>query len=277
MSLQLPAILSPPTSCIPALALTVSCRRSGCRSRLAPSRVGFRFWASPFPSRLANASGRIVFNMVLFMDWQFVSGCSPPRLSTTQLPSTTDSQCSVRWGLSPHCWCALSGAVGTGSRRFNRTRGSASLPSFYYVDPHLSRGADQRAVCRFFGVRVHILHLHLHDIHDLFLGQFANLYLVRLLRTGCDIGRLFQKDRCWRCLGNKREGLVFIDSDHYRQDIASLFLRSGVKFLAESHNVHAILTERRTDRRRRIGLTSRNLQLDRCNNFFCHILSLNRP
>ncbi len=111
MSLQLPAILSPPTSCIPALALTVSCRRSGCRSRLAPSRVGFRFWASPFPSRLANASGRIVFNMVLFMDWQFASGCSPPRLSTTQLPSTTDSQCSVRWGLSPHCWCALSGAL----------------------------------------------------------------------------------------------------------------------------------------------------------------------
>src|SRR5712675_3397311 len=90
MSLQLPAILSPPTSCIPALALTVSCRRSGCRSRLAPSRVGFRFWASPFPSRLANASGRIVFNMVLFMDWQFASGCSPPRLSTTQLPSATD-------------------------------------------------------------------------------------------------------------------------------------------------------------------------------------------
>jgi hypothetical protein len=117
MSLQLPAILSPPTSCIPALALTVSCRRSGCRSRLAPSRVGFRFWASPFPSRLANASGRIVFNMVLFMDWQFASGCSPPRLSTTQLPSTTDSQCSVRWGLSPHCWCALSGALGRVSPR----------------------------------------------------------------------------------------------------------------------------------------------------------------
>jgi len=43
------------------------------------SQVGFRFWASPFPSRLANASGRIVFIMVLFMDWQFASGCSPPR------------------------------------------------------------------------------------------------------------------------------------------------------------------------------------------------------
>ena len=29
-----------------------------------------------------------MFNLVLFMDWQFVSGCFPPRLSTTQLPST---------------------------------------------------------------------------------------------------------------------------------------------------------------------------------------------
>jgi hypothetical protein len=34
--------------------------------------------------------GRIEFNIVLFMDWSFASGCSPPRLSTTQLPSATD-------------------------------------------------------------------------------------------------------------------------------------------------------------------------------------------
>jgi hypothetical protein len=34
--------------------------------------------------------GRIEFIIVLFMDWSFASGCSPPRLSTTQLPSATD-------------------------------------------------------------------------------------------------------------------------------------------------------------------------------------------
>jgi hypothetical protein len=34
--------------------------------------------------------GRIEFNIVLFMDWSLASGCSPPRLSTTQLPSATD-------------------------------------------------------------------------------------------------------------------------------------------------------------------------------------------
>jgi hypothetical protein len=64
------------------------------------------------PRVFANASGRIEFIIFLIMDWSFASGCSPPRLSTTQLPSATDSQCSVRWGLPPHCWCALSGARG---------------------------------------------------------------------------------------------------------------------------------------------------------------------
>ena len=34
--------------------------------------------------------GRIEFIIVLFTDWSFASGCSPPRLSTTQLPSATD-------------------------------------------------------------------------------------------------------------------------------------------------------------------------------------------
>jgi hypothetical protein len=34
--------------------------------------------------------GRIEFNLVLFTDWSFASGCSPPILSFTQLPSATD-------------------------------------------------------------------------------------------------------------------------------------------------------------------------------------------
>ena len=62
------------------------------RSRIFRSPFSGRipFLASSLKSRLANASGRIEFNIVLFMDWSFASGCSPPRLSTTQLPSATD-------------------------------------------------------------------------------------------------------------------------------------------------------------------------------------------
>jgi len=55
-----------------------------------PLRDGFRSWLRHRVGGLANASGRIEFNIVLFMDWSFASGCSPPRLSTTQLPSATD-------------------------------------------------------------------------------------------------------------------------------------------------------------------------------------------
>jgi hypothetical protein len=55
-----------------------------------PLRDGFRSWLRHRTGGLANASGRIEFNIVLFMDWSFASGCSPPRHSTTQLPSATD-------------------------------------------------------------------------------------------------------------------------------------------------------------------------------------------
>src|SRR6516164_3690143 len=116
MSLQLPTILPPPTPCIPFPTLTVS---PWVDVTLLPFSLPGQlsvFWASPFPSRLTNASGRIEFIIFLIMDWLFASGCSPPRLSATQLPSATDSQCSVRRGLPPRCWCALSGALGARSR-----------------------------------------------------------------------------------------------------------------------------------------------------------------
>ena len=56
----------------------------------SPFTGRFPFLASPLRRRLANASGRIEFIIVLFMDWSFASSCSPPRLSTSQLLSATD-------------------------------------------------------------------------------------------------------------------------------------------------------------------------------------------
>ena len=107
-----PFYLHPPHALLdPRSLLSPQARSRSCRSPF-PGRLPF--WASPFASRLANASGRIEFIIFLIMDWSFASGCSPPRLSATQFPSATDSQCSVRWGLPPHCWCALSGALAFG-------------------------------------------------------------------------------------------------------------------------------------------------------------------
>ena len=77
-----------------------------------PSRDGFRSWLRHRKAGSPMHLGRIEFNVVVFMDWSFASGCSPPRLSTTQLPSATDRPVfpSDR-GLSPYCWCVLSGAL----------------------------------------------------------------------------------------------------------------------------------------------------------------------
>lgn len=43
-----------------------------------------------------------------------------------------------------------------------------------------------------------------------------------------------------------------------------------VEFLAEARNVHAVLTQCRTNRRRRIRLAGRHLQLDVASYFLCH-------
>ena len=55
-----------------------------------PSRDGFRSWLRYTGAGSPMHLGRIEFNIVLFTDWSFASGCSPPRLSTTQLPSATN-------------------------------------------------------------------------------------------------------------------------------------------------------------------------------------------
>ena len=87
-----------------------SLHHRGRRSRLLPSRVSFRFRASPLASRLANTSGRIVFNPPrriygLAVRLRLLS--TPPSRAT-QLPSTTDSQCLCPMGTStPLLVCTL--------------------------------------------------------------------------------------------------------------------------------------------------------------------------
>ena len=84
-----PTILSPTTLCIP-----ICCSRfsPGIGRGIAalPSRDGFRSWLRHTGAGSPMHLGRIEFNIVLFTDWSFASGCSPPILSFTQLPSATD-------------------------------------------------------------------------------------------------------------------------------------------------------------------------------------------
>src|SRR6266481_4524245 len=134
MSLQLLTILSPPTPMHPCPTLTVLAAGQVAELPRSLSGSASVLGFTSLPRVFANASGRIEFIIFLIMDWSFASGCSPPRLSTTQLPSATDSQCSVRWGLPPHRWCALSGA-----------RGLRSLAAVVRRDPHRFTAPTERA------------------------------------------------------------------------------------------------------------------------------------
>ena|SRR5271165_324553 len=133
MSLQLPAILSPPTPCIPSPALTVSPLEEVAEVALPfTGRRPVLGFAHPTQARQCTRPYRVQHCFIYGL--QFVSGCFPPRLSTTQLPSTTDSRCSVRWGLPPHCWCALSGA-----RRVSLSRVRRHMPRRSSLAPQRTR------------------------------------------------------------------------------------------------------------------------------------------
>ncbi len=76
--------------------------------RHPPREVDVVTWASPLVRRLAKATGRIEFTCVT--DESFAFGCSPPRLTATQLPSATRSQTSSRRGLAPRKLTTIAGA-----------------------------------------------------------------------------------------------------------------------------------------------------------------------
>jgi hypothetical protein len=124
---------------------------------------------------------------------------------------------------------------------------------------------------------VEILHLGLGDLFELFARDLADLVEVRLGRTLVDLGGLLQQHSRGRRLEHEGEGLVGEGGDHHRQLQPRLVaLRLGVERLAELHDVQAALAKCRPDRRRRIGLAGRYLQLDEADYFLCHEWLLNR-
>ncbi len=137
-------------------------------------------------------------------------------------------------------------------------------------DPHLPGGASNDPDRRVFGAGIKIPHFPLSDFGDLFFGELANLGFVGLLGTGGNIERLLDQDGGRRLLCDEGEALVLVDSDHHREDVAGLLLSGGVEFLTERHDVHPVLTERWPDRRSGVRGSCWDLELDGCDDFFCH-------
>ena len=89
----------------------------------------------------------------------------------------------------------------------------------------------------------------------------------RVLGTLLDASGLLQQSCCRRGLQDEGEGTIFVNGDLNRDDLAHLVLRGSVVLLAEVHDVHAMGTQSRTQRRSRVGLAGLNLELEKRRDF----------
>ncbi|AAW76849.1 hypothetical protein XOO3595 [Xanthomonas oryzae pv. oryzae KACC 10331] len=128
---------------------------------------------------------------------------------------------------------------------------------------HAAGRTRNRAHCRFqIGCR-QIGFLNLDDLFELLARHLANLVGVGTLRAGGHACGLLEQHAGRGALGDKGEGTVGIRSDDDRRRQTRLQLRRRrVECLAEFHDVQTALTQGRANRRRRIGLTGLDLQLD---------------
>src|SRR5215213_8704171 len=129
-------------------------------------------------------------------------------------------------------------------------------------DAHRARGTGDDLRGGLDVVRVEVLHLGLRDLADLVLRELGDLGLVRLAGALGHAGGLLDQLGGRRRLGDERERAVLEHGDLDRDHVAALGLRRSVVRLDELHDVHAVLTQRRADRRRRGRGPGLDLQLD---------------
>lgn len=119
--------------------------------------------------------------------------------------------------------------------------------------------------------RVEIDHFLFGDLFDLRAFDAADLFTISFARTFGDTRSLSQKVGRRRRFRFKRERAIRINSDYDRDlHVRIVVLRFSVERLAKLHDVNAVLTQRGADRRRRVGLTGRDLQLNVAFYLLCH-------
>src|SRR5688572_29667307 len=127
---------------------------------------------------------------------------------------------------------------------------------------HAHGGLDARGV--------EVRHLDLGDFTNLLLRDLRDLVAVRNAGSLLRACRFHEQVRRGRRLGNEGEGAIRIHRDLDRNDGSDLSLGARVELLHELHDVDAVLTERGTHRRCRVGLACRHLEFDETSDFLCH-------
>src|SRR6516225_592151 len=142
------------------------------------------------------------------------------------------------------------------------------------IDAHAAGAARDGAYC---GVEIggrEIGLLQLGNLFQLLARDLANLRGIGCPAAFFNTDRLADEHRRRWSLHHEGEAAIRVDGDDHRDRQPLLHLLGlGIELLAELHDVDALLTERRPDRRRRVGGACRHLQPDVALYFLGHLLT----
>ena len=93
---------------------------------------------------------------------------------------------------------------------------------------------------------------------------------VGLRGTFLHFSCFLELDSYGRLFYNKVERLIAVNRDDDRKNLSRLVLRTSIELLAEVHDIDSLRTQCGTNRGRRIGGTTFDLQFNKCSNLFCH-------
>src|SRR5271156_460469 len=139
---------------------------------------------------------------------------------------------------------------------------TAGMSHSFHVNAHAAGAARDGANGRIQIGGGQIGHFHLGNVFELLAGRLAHFGRIGRGAALGNAQRLRDEHRRRRRLHDEGKAAVAVYGDHYwgRQTFfQGLSLR--IECLAELHDVHALLAERGTDRRTRVRLARRNLQL----------------
>src|SRR5262245_25861439 len=139
------------------------------------------------------------------------------------------------------------------------------------LDAARACGALDHAHCRLDRVAVEVLLLDRVALSHLRARHRSHHLAARRLRRGRELRSLLEQHRRGRRLVGEREGAVLEDRDDHRNDHPLVLAGLVVELLDELPDVDAVLTERRTDRRRGSRLPGRALQFDDRGDFLGHV------
>src|ERR1700723_2078191 len=159
--------------------------------------------------------------------------------------------------------------------RLTRVRfATADMSHSFHVDAHAAGAARDGANGRIQVGGGQIGHFHLGNVFELLARRLAHFGRIGRGAALGNAQRLRDEHRRRRRLHDEGKAAVAVYSDHYwgRQTFfQGLSLR--IECLAELHDVHALLAERGTDRRTRVRLARRDLQLYVACDFLRHCLN----